>query len=274
MLIRTISGAVYVIILALFFLLRQFVDPKIFHVLTCFFIIVGTFEIARALKQKIISWAYYVSIIYAVLFVPCYLLGQYVFNNLGYLLAITLFIIMALATCLYSLVKGFSVQKFLWTALVFFYPAMLLLAMLLANDLGNNGFIVLILAFVISPASDVFAYLVGSMMGGKKLCPKLSPKKTWSGAIGGTIGGVVASLAVYFIFLPKVNFFSPILLFAVVGLVASIVNIFGDLFESFIKRKVGIKDMGKIMPGHGGVLDRIDGTMPVTLFLYLVFLFV
>ena len=274
MLIRTISGAIYVIILALFFLLRQFVDPKIFHALTCFFIIVGTFEIARALKQMIISWAYCASMVYAVLFVPCFLLGQYVFNNLGYLLAITLFMVMALATCIYSLVKGFSVKKFLWTALVFFYPAMLLLAMLLANDLGNNGFIVLILAFVISPASDVFAYLVGSMIGGKKLCPNLSPKKTWSGAIGGTIGGVVASLAVYFIFLPKVNFFSPILLFAVVGLVASIINIFGDLFESFIKRKVGIKDMGKIMPGHGGVLDRIDGTMPVTLFLYLVFLFV
>lgn len=275
MLIRTISGVFYLAILALFFVLREFVDARIFHILTCFFIIVGTFEIARALKQKIVGWAYYASMIYAILFVPCYCLGQYVvFENLGYLLAITLFLIMVLATCVYSLLKEYTVQKFLWTALVFAYPAMLLLTMLLANDLGDNGFIVLLLAFVISPASDVFAYLVGCKVGGKKLCPKLSPKKTWSGAIGGTIGGILASIAVYFIFLPKVNFFSPILLFVIVGLVASVINIFGDLFESFIKRKVGIKDMGKIMPGHGGVLDRIDGTMPVTVFLYLVFLFV
>ena len=122
--------------------------------------------------------------------------------------------------------------------------------------------------------SDVFAYLVGSKGGGKKLCPKLSPKKTWSGAIGGTIGGVVSSIVLYFIFKPTVNFFSPILLFILIGLIASILNIFGDLFESFIKRKVGIKDMGKIMPGHGGVLDRIDGTMFVMAFMFIVFSFV
>ena len=115
---------------------------------------------------------------------------------------------------------------------------------------------------------------MGSKVGGKKLCPKLSPKKTWSGAIGGTIGGIIASVVVYLIFKPTVNFFSPILMFVLIGLFASIVNIFGDLFESFIKRKVGIKDMGKIMPGHGGVLDRIDGTSFVFAFMYLVFLFI
>ena len=132
----------------------------------------------------------------------------------------------------------------------------------------------LLLCFIISPANDVFAYLVGSKIGGKKLCPKLSPKKTWSGAIGGTIGGILASLLVYLIFKPTVNFFSPILFFILIGLVASVINIIGDLFESFIKRKMGIKDMGKIMPGHGGVLDRIDGTMFVIAFTYILFLFV
>ena len=75
----------------------------------------------------------------------------------------------------------------------------------------------------------------------------------------------------YFIFTPTVNFFSPVLLFGLIGLVCSIVNIFGDLFESLLKRRVDIKDFGKIMPGHGGVLDRIDGTLFVVVIIYVVF---
>ena len=146
--------------------------------------------------------------------------------------------------------------------------------MLLANDMGANAFIVLLLAFVVSPCSDSMAYFTGSLIGGKKLCPKISPNKTWAGAIGGTIGGVISGIVVYLIFNPVVNFFSPILFFVLVGLFASIATLFGDLFESLIKRSVGIKDMGKIMPGHGGVLDRIDGTMFAIAFTYLVFLFV
>lgn len=93
-------------------------------------------------------------------------------------------------------------------------------------------------------------------------------------AIGGTLGGIISGLIVYFIFTPSVNFFSPVLLFILVGLIASVANLFGDLFESFIKRRVGIKDMGKIMPGHGGVLDRIDGTMFAMAVIYIIFLLV
>ena len=102
----------------------------------------------------------------------------------------------------------------------------------------------------------------------------MSPKKTWSGAVGGTVGGIIGALIVYFIFTPTVNFYSPVLWFVIVGFTASIVNIFGDLFESCIKRKVGIKDMGKILPGHGGVMDRIDGTSFVVVWVFLLFLFV
>ena len=111
-------------------------------------------------------------------------------------------------------------------------------------------------------------------IGGKKLCPKISPKKTWAGAIGGTVGGAISALLVYFIFNPQINFGYPILFFVVLGLVASVVNIFGDLFESIIKRKAGVKDSGKILPGHGGILDRIDGTMFVMVIVYFAFLIV
>ena len=111
-------------------------------------------------------------------------------------------------------------------------------------------------------------------IGGKKLCPRLSPKKTWSGAIGGTVGGALGALLVDLIFKPNISFFSPVVFFILIGIIASVVNIFGDLFESYIKRRVGIKDMGKILPGHGGIMDRIDGTSFVTVFVYVAFLFV
>ncbi len=273
--IRTISGAVYVAILTAFFLLRQFVDYRIFYLLTYFFMVGGTFEIARALKDKAVKGVFYIAIAFSILFVPVYILGQYVFfKGLGYIFAIYLIAIMIITVIFMALFQDEGILTCLWSGLMFVYPALLMLAMLVLNGFGERGFIPLLLSFVISPANDVFAYLVGSKIGGKKLCPKLSPKKTWSGAIGGTIGGIIFSVLVYMIFKPTVNFFSPILIFILIGLVASIVNIFGDLFESFIKRKVGIKDMGKIMPGHGGVLDRIDGTSFVFAFMCLIFLFI
>ena len=277
MLKRTISGACYVILLVAFFLLRQFVATELFHILTYFFILIGTLELARALKEKVYKWAYIASMVYALIYVPIYALGEYLLNGTGFLTAIILCSAMLTATTIYALIKDAECKKIFWTALLFVYPSLLLLTMLLANDMANYGFIVLLLSFVVSPLSDTFAYLVGCTLKGPKLCPKLSPKKTWSGAIGGTIGGILASLAIYFIFpsiTQSINFFSPVLFFIMVGLVASIINIFGDLFESFIKRKVGIKDMGKIMPGHGGVLDRIDGTSFVIVFVYLMFLLV
>ena len=127
----------------------------------------------------------------------------------------------------------------------------------------NRGYIIIILTFVISPICDTFAYLVGMTYQkikkgqAKKLCPNLSPKKTVAGAIGGLIGGIIGSIIILLIFatFSWKNFF----IYFAIGLLGSLATEVGDLFESLIKRKVGIKDMGKIMPGHGGVMDRFDG---------------
>ena len=149
------------------------------------------------------------------------------------------------------------------------YPSVLVFCMAAANDLAApKGFLALLTIFVVSCLTDTMAYLVGMTYSkirkgkAKKMCPVLSPNKTIAGGIGGIIGGIVGGIIVFYVFYGKateINFFSPLLLFIIVGFAAAILTQAGDLFESYIKRKAGIKDMGKIMPGHGGIMDRIDG---------------
>lgn len=110
--------------------------------------------------------------------------------------------------------------------------------------------------------ADSFAYFTGIAIGKHKLCPKISPKKTIEGAVGGIIGGIAGSLAIGWVFSMiyhdvSINY----IVLGVVGVVNSVVSIFGDLFFSVIKRECGIKDYGSIMPGHGGLLDRFDSVI-------------
>ncbi|MEA3004507.1 MAG: phosphatidate cytidylyltransferase [Sphingomonadales bacterium] len=105
-------------------------------------------------------------------------------------------------------------------------------------------------------ATDIFAYFAGRGLGGPKLAPRISPNKTWSGLIGGMAGAaVVGALAAWLLDI------GPPFLFlgAPMGLIAQL----GDLYESWVKRRAGVKDSGGLIPGHGGVLDRLDGLLPV-----------
>jgi phosphatidate cytidylyltransferase len=105
-------------------------------------------------------------------------------------------------------------------------------------------------------ATDIFAYFAGRAFGGPKLAPSISPKKTWSGLIGGAVASslVTGGLAMW-VDMPQAIWFFGL------GFVLALVAQAGDLFESHLKRKAGFKDSGNLLPGHGGVLDRVDGLL-------------
>ncbi len=123
---------------------------------------------------------------------------------------------------------------------------------------GPSGIGVVFAMFSIVWAADSAAFFAGRFIGGPRLAPSLSPKKTWSGllvgiAAAGLAGGALAGLT---------N--GPLLLWAAVGLALGTVGLFGDLFESLCKRHFGVKDASSLIPGHGGVLDRLDSLIAVT----------
>lgn len=115
--------------------------------------------------------------------------------------------------------------------------------------------------------TDSGAYLIGRKIGKNKLAPKISPNKTWEGSIGGTIAAVVI-LAIYCNFVP-VGTGAGLIALIFITLILSIFGQFGDLIESSLKRYYGVKDSGKILPGHGGILDRFDSMLIVMPMLHL-----
>lgn len=265
---RLVSAIVYVILVVGSFLLREFVDYRLFNILIFAFASIGACEMAIATKGIVSKVVSVCTVIFGILLVPVFFVGEMIVNGYGWLFAVGLMII-SLAVNLIVYFKGEKQKdRLLFTFINALYPSVFILLMTLCNGLPQaRGFIALLLLFVVSACADVLAYYVGMLLKGPKLCPTLSPKKTWAGAIGGLFGGAIGSLLIYFVFAKSLGILNW-WLFLIIGVVGAILSIFGDLFESFLKRRIGIKDIGNIMPGHGGVLDRIDGLSFITLFVY------
>ncbi|MDR3264900.1 MAG: phosphatidate cytidylyltransferase [Synergistaceae bacterium] len=136
--------------------------------------------------------------------------------------------------------------------------------MILLRDLPT-GSLVLVSLFACTWSCDVTAYLVGVRWGKIKLCENISPKKTWEGFIGGVLGSVLMIAVIVF-----ATEQPPFPLF-LIGLICSFAGQLGDLAESLIKREAGAKDAGRLIPGHGGVLDRFDSILINGLLTYLIF---
>jgi phosphatidate cytidylyltransferase len=147
----------------------------------------------------------------------------------------------------------FSRDRRGWAVLGIGYAFAALIASCMVRRDPVSGFAALMLVLLVVWATDIGGYFAGRLIGGPKLWPQVSPKKTWAGAVG----GFVASLAVAAGFVAcNLGKMIPLLLLAT-GL--SVAAQLGDLFESAVKRKFGVKDSSHIIPGHGGLMDRLDG---------------
>jgi len=136
------------------------------------------------------------------------------------------------------------------------------LAFLRGSD--TSGLLAILYLFAVVWGTDIFAFFVGRAVGGPKLAPSISPGKTWSGAVGGAAAAVVAGWIVAYV----AGHPSPLLM-GLLALPLSAVSQAGDLFESGFKRRFGAKDSSRLIPGHGGVMDRVDGLVAAAVALYL-----
>ena len=294
--LRTISGACYMAILVGFFALKIFVHEFFFDVLIYAFALLGTFEMVRAMQDKMTKAERVIVYAFSAVCVPACALSEHYFR---YGLHVTSVCFVAMSALLLSLLvvkheettpENLGVALFTAT-----YPTLLLVVLVLVNHVSDavalasgsfpaamhavafNSDLLVLFVFIISPMADVVAYLFGRFFRKKfpaKMAPAISPNKTIIGGIGGLLGGVIGAIGLYFAYngILQTGFIDMgvwLPVYAAIGFVGAAATEFGDLVESCIKRKMGIKDMGKIMPGHGGVLDRIDGTMFAALAVYL-----
>lgn len=154
-------------------------------------------------------------------------------------------------------------------ALYVLLPCLSLITLRLYPFTGAPSALWPLLLFVIVAATDIGAYFAGRIIGGPKLWPRISPNKTWAGLGGGVKAAIFCGTVFHEIFLNQFSLLTIILASGILALVAQ----GGDIFESYVKRRAGLKDSGTILPGHGGLLDRLDGYMfTAPLFLLLVIL--
>ena len=283
---RLITGICYVLVLLTFFLLKIFLPAPwgaiAFDALIYLFAIIGAHEMTRALGNRITSKERGVCLFFAAIFLPAIELFYYVWDYPIFdVVGIEIFCVMLVLSLLFVVDYGnTTIESFGCALLACFYPTILLLAFYLCNHFNNLSDVAILMILGVAHFADSIAYVFGVLLGKKfpkKMAPKISPHKTVIGGIGGVIGGIVGALVLYALYtLILVNFlpiepfdWSVLPLYVIIGIVASLASEFGDLVESAIKRHLNIKDMGKLLPGHGGILDRIDGCMYAAIAVYL-----
>lgn len=243
------------------------------------FAFVGTYEMYHTFRKSEYKNSWGAPLLLCVAIYPLW----YFLGYKGILIALSLSICLALAV--FTFKAEMELKDLLATIFSLIYPmALVSLAFALSREFPCGGTFAISFAIFLPVFSDTFAYLVGSTLGKRKLCPSISPKKTVAGAIGGLLGSVLCAVTFFLLFdlyavipIGYVSFSDSVavraVVFVVLGIVGGVLAEIGDLAASRIKRTMNIKDFGNIFPGHGGVLDRLDSIMFTLVMLFTAFTF-
>lgn len=243
------------------------------------FAFVGTYEMYHTFRKSEYKNSWGAPLLLCVAIYPLW----YFLGYKGILIALSLSICLALAV--FTFKAEMELKDLLETIFSLIYPmAIASLAFALSREFPCGGTFAISFAIFLPVFSDTFAYLVGSTLGKRKLCPSISPKKTVAGAIGGLLGSVLCAVTFFLLFdlyavipVGYVSFSDSVavraVVFVVLGIVGGVLAEIGDLAASRIKRTMNIKDFGNIFPGHGGVLDRLDSIMFTLVMFFTAFTF-
>ena len=243
------------------------------------FAFVGTYEMYHTFRKSEYKNSWGAPLLVCVAIYPLW----YFLGYKGILIALSLSICLALAV--FTFKAEMELKDLLATIFSLIYPmAIASLAFALSREFPCGGTFAISFAIFLPVFSDTFAYLVGSTLGKRKLCPSISPKKTVAGAIGGLLGSVLCAVTFFLLFdlyavipVGYVSFSDSVavraVVFVVLGIVGGVLAEIGDLAASRIKRTMNIKDFGNIFPGHGGVLDRLDSIMFTLVMFFTAFTF-
>ena len=279
---RVITGAVFTVVLLLGIALQGWV----LRGLLLFAMLVSLSEMYRAFRRTgadPVRWAGYLYCVLAVLAQSLYSdLDHPMFGEISPpMLALTLSLLIAMTVIVARGKVAFV--SMVTTVFPMLYPGLFFSLMITLQDLSTRfaSTVALLLAFFIASVNDVFALLVGVRFGRHKLSPEISPKKSVEGSIGGLAASVLFSVLVPVLanwaasVWPEINptgvALPPLWAFALLGLIAGALSQVGDLVASLVKRHCGIKDFGTIFPGHGGMMDRMDGILFCGVACYLFF---
>lgn len=251
MLKRGITGFIYVLSV----IAAVFIDPMVCAIYFFLIAILGLNEFYHNSKKADIRPNIVLGNLLAV---PTYFLviSCSVCNELLFSILVALLIVLFLCVFIVELYSK-SKQHFTNIAYTLLGVVYVVVPLSFANSIvnirGDFSPMILMSVFIFAWCNDTFAYLVGRKFGKHKLFESVSPKKTWEGSLGGFVSVIVAAVII--------SCFSTCMQtcdFAVIAVLTSVVGAYGDLTESMFKRQVGVKDSGKILPGHGGILDRFD----------------
>ncbi len=242
--IRILTGAIGIPII----LLCLFTARPLMILMVTLIMVMSQFELSRMYGSGHDIRLFALPVAATVVMIGFYLFRVPDWLNLSVVMGVVIIALVAIA-----FYPTLSLHDVVYCIFAFIYGSWFVMHTVILYDRPRGSFLLLAL-FIGVWCCDSGAYFVGRIMGKHKLAPQLSPKKTIEGAIGGIMVTLVAIMVLNFV----LHLFSSTLLTVTFAFIVSVLGIIGDLFESFLKRMLDVKDSGRILPGHGGVLDRFD----------------